>query len=380
MGRRDLFMLRKLANFLNWEGTPKPEIDLNYKLYEELKPFRLPIILLILISIIGTLGYILIDNMSLMDALYQTGITFTTVGFGEIAPISHLGRMFTITLIILGYAILVFSVGILLEVINKGTLLNTMKERSMLYKIARLKNHFVICYHNEYTIEVAREFRRAQMPFVVIDNSPDFEEEAIKHQYPYYIQAEPHLDVSLRKAHISSAKGVIILSKQVSENIAQISTIRLFESELGRRPYQVITAAENQNDIPKLKKLGADNIIAPNKLMAQRIGTMAFRPDMENLLEEFLYRRDTPLDMEEIKIPKQSWAIFKKLKETHLRDIAQVSVIGIKEKDGKFIPMPKGDTQIMIDSTLLIIGTAEGILTTRKILQKEQKPEELKYV
>lgn len=250
----------------------------------------------------------------------------------------------------------------------------------MLYKIARLKNHFVICFHNEYTIEVTKEFRRAQMPFVVIDPSPNFEAEALKHKYPYYINAEPFTDMSLRKAHFSSAKGIIILSKNISDNIAQISTIRLFEKELGRKPYQVITASETSEDIPKLKKLGADSIIAPNKLMAQRISAMAFRPDMENLLEEFLYKRDTPLDMEEVLVPKQSWAIFKKLKETHLRDIAQVSVIGIKEKDGKFIPMPKGDTQIMINSTLLIIGTAEGIMTTKKLLAKSQKPEELKYV
>lgn len=373
-------MLKKLKAFLNWEGTPKPEIDLNAELYEELKPFRLPMILLILISIIGTLGYIIIDGMSLMDALYQTGITFTTVGFGEIAPISHMGRMFTITLIILGYGILVFSVGILLEVINKGTLLHTIKERSMLYKIARLKNHFVICYHNEYTIEVTKEFRKAHVPFVVIDNSDNFLEEAEKHRYPYYIKAEPYLDTSLRKAHISSAKGVIILSKEISQNIAQISTIRLFEKELGRRPYQIICASESGDASSKLKKLGADSIITPNRLMAQRISAMAFRPDMENLLEEFLYKRDTPLDMEEIRVPKESWAIFKKLKETHLRDIAQVSVIGIKERDGKFVPMPKGDTQIMIDSTLLIIGTAEGLMTTKKLLAKSQKPEELKYV
>ncbi|MDQ1340759.1 MAG: voltage-gated potassium channel [Campylobacterota bacterium] len=373
-------MFKKIKNFLNWEGTPKPEISLEKELYEELKPFRVPIILVILISTIGTLGYIVIDNMSLMDAIYQTGITFTTVGFGEMAPISNAGRVFTITLIILGFSIFTFAVGILIEVINKGKLLNIIKERSMLYKIARLKNHYVICYHNEYTIEVTREFRRAQVPFVVIDSSKDFEKEAEIHKYPYYINAEPSLDTTLRKAHFSSAKGMIILSKNMPENVAQISIVRLFEKEIERqKPYQIITISETTTDILKLKKLGADNIIAPNKLMAQRVSAMAFRPDMENLLENFLYKRDTPLDMEEIKVPKQSWVIFKKLKETHLRDIAQVSVVGIKEKDGKFIPMPKGDTQIMVDSTLLIIGTSQGIATTKKLLAKKQKPEELKY-
>ena len=375
-----MIMLKKLKTFLKWEGTSKPEYDIDSKLYEELRPFRLPLILIILISVIGTLGYSAIDNMSLLDALYQTSITFTTVGFGEIAPISDLGRIFTINLIIFGYLILVLSMGILIEVINKGSLIQTVKERRMLYKIARLKNRFVICYHNEYTIEVAREFRKAQVPFVVIDPSENFEKEAIKYKYPYFINDMPHLDTSLRKAHTSSAKGVVILSKSISENIAQISSIRLYEKELNRQPYHIITSSQTNEDAIKLKKLGANSVITPNRLMAQRISAMAIRPDMENLLEKFLYQKDTPLDMEEVKVPDFSWMIFKKIKETHIRDLTQVSIIGIKEKDGNFFPMPKGDTQILIGSTLLLIGTSPGIALTKKIINKEQKPEELKYV
>jgi voltage-gated potassium channel len=373
-------MLKKLKHLLHWEATPKPEIDNSIELYQALKPFRLPITLVVLTSMFGTIGYILIDNMSLMDAIYQTGITFTTVGFGEIAPISEAGRIFTITLIILGFAVFSFSVGIIVEVINRGNLISILKERTMLYKIARLKNHFVICHHNEYTIELASEFRKAHIPFVVIDGSDNFYEEAERYKYPFYIKEEPHLDSALRKSHLSSAKGAIILSKSLSDNIAQIATIRLFEKELGRKPYHIITSSETHEGIDKLVKLGADTVITPNKLMAQRISAMAFRPDMENLLENFLYKRDTPLDLEEIKVPKHSWCIFKHLKEMHLRDIAQVSVIGIKEKDGKFIPMPKGNIQVMIDSVLLVIGTSDAIRTTKRIISKSEKPDELKYV
>ena len=94
--------LKKLANFLHWELTDKPEVDLSPEIWAELKPFRTPLILTILITLFGTLGYIWIDKFPLMDALYQTGITFTTVGFGEIRPISPTGRLFTIFLIVAG--------------------------------------------------------------------------------------------------------------------------------------------------------------------------------------------------------------------------------------------------------------------------------------
>lgn len=114
--------------------------------------------------------------------------------------------------------------------------------------------------------------------------------------------------------------------------------------------------------------------------MAQRINAMAARPDMENLLQEFLYKKDTPLDIEEAKVSKTSWLALQKIKAARFRDITNVTVIGIRQKDQKFIPMPKGETIIMPDSRLLIIGTSEGINKAKKIIRKKVKPEELKYV
>jgi voltage-gated potassium channel len=101
---------------------------------------------------------------------------------------------------------------------------------------------------------------------------------------------------------------------------------------------------------------------------------------MENLLQEFLYKTDTPLDMEEAKVSRTSWLALKKIKAARLRDVANVTIIGIRQNDGRFIPMPKGDTIIMPDSKLLLIGTGTGIAKAKKIMRKKEKPEELKYV
>ena len=150
---------QKLKKFLNWRSTPKPHITLNDEYYGHLAPFRLPLILTVLIMLIGTIGYMVIDNFPLMDAIYQTGITFTTVGFGEIAPVSNAGRIFTITLVIAGFAVFSSAIGILVAELNRGNIVAILKERRMLYKIARLKKHFVVCYHNDYTIEVTKQLR-----------------------------------------------------------------------------------------------------------------------------------------------------------------------------------------------------------------------------
>ncbi len=373
--------LKKLKKELNWQDSVKPHVDLNTELYVQLAPFKLPIILTVLMMLVGTLGYIIIDDFPLMDAIYQTGITFTTVGYGEIKPISDAGRIFTITLIILGFGVFSFAIGILVEVLNRGDLIRVLKERNMLYNIARLRKHYVICNHNEYTIQLTEQFRQNHIPFVVVDSSPKLEEYAKKYKYPYYIQEEPHSQMAILKSHLSSAKGVITLSNNIADNIAVIASVRLYEKEIKRRrKYFILTNASTQSDIDKLKKLGADSVVSPTRLMAQRMSAISQRPDMDNILEQFLYRKDTPLDIEEIKIPSFSWILFKKLKDIELTKYVKVYIIGIKEEGGKFIPMPSGEYLVTKNSKLMLIGSGNDIILARKLIGKKERPREMMYV
>lgn len=374
-------LLTRIRIFLHWESAPKPDKKLLPEIYPHLKAFRLPLNLTVLTMMVGTLGYVIIDDFPLMDAIYQTGITFTTVGFGEMAPVSSAGRIFTITLIIAGFAVFTSALGILVAELNRGNIVTILKERRMLYKIVRLKKHFVVCYHNNYTIEVTKQLRKNHIPFVVIDPRKEIHEWAIEHKYPMYLQAEPHAELSMLKAHLASAKGLITLSDSIADNIALIASVRLFEKEhFLPRPYYIISAAEKLSDVEKLKKLGSDTVVSPTKLTAQRVSAMAARPDMENLLEEFLYKSDNPLNMQEIDVPKYSWAVLKKLKETHIREITNCSVVGITKKDGKFMTMPKGDVLITSECKLLVIGTQTGMNMTKELMNKREKPKELRFV
>ncbi|MFK2823799.1 potassium channel family protein [Arcobacter sp. YIC-80] len=371
-------IFRRIKKALGWEiRSVKPEYDLNPLIYSQLKPFRLPFVLVQIIMMIGTLGYIIIDDFSILDAIFQTGITFTTVGFGEIAPISPAGRFFTITLIIFGFAVFTLSTAVLIDTVVKGRLFDLYKERSMLYKIARLRRHFVIFYHNEYTSQLAKQFRENHIPFVVVDPSEDIEQIAKENGYPYFVKEEPYKEVAFLKSHLSSAKGAISLSKNISDNITLIASVRLYEKELGRSPFLIISNAETQNEKIRLKKLGADKVVATPSLMAKRVSAMAIRPDMENVLDEFLYKRDTPIDMEEVYVNEESWVVNREIKDLHLRDRLKVSVIGITEKKGKFIQMPKGTILISANCKLLLVGSQKGISRAKRIINLKEKPEDI---
>ena len=368
---------RNIRKNLGWDHrNTKPEFDLNKEIYSQFKHFRLPLILLQTIMMIGTLGYMIIDDFEILDAIYQTGITFTTVGFGEIAHISHAGRLFTITLIIFGFLIFTLSITALIQVLVKGKFLDLYKERDMLYKIARLRNHFVIFNHNEYTVQLAKQFKESHIPFVVVDPRDDIEIIAKENHYPYFIKEETYSENAFLKSHLSSAKGVISLSKNIADNITIIASVRLYEKELGRNnPFLVICNAETQHDVNRLKKLGANKVVAPPALMAKRVSAMAIRPDMENVLEEFLYKKDTPIDMEEITINDDSWFVNHKLKDAHLRDKLKVSIIGITLSSGKFIQMPKGSTIIDAGAKLLVVGNQNGIAKARKMINLKEIPD-----
>lgn len=368
--------IRNIKKALGWEyRNNKPEFDLDKEIYSQFRHFRLPLILLQVIMMVGTIGYMVIDDFPILDAIFQTGITFTTVGFGEIGKISEAGRLFTITLIIFGFLVFTLSITALIQVLVKGKFLDLYKERDMLYKIARLRNHFVIFNHNEYTVQLAQQFKENHIPFVIVDPSDEMERIAQKYNYPYYIKEETYTEKAFLKSHLSSAKGVISLSKNISDSITIIASVRLFEKELGRNnPYLIICNAETQSDIERLKKLGANKVVAPPELMAKRVSAMAVRPDMENVLEQFLYKKDTPIDMEEIYINDDSWFLDQEIQNAHLRDKIQVSIIGITESNGKFIQTPKGSTKVTKGCKLLVIGNQSGISKAKKIVNQKEKP------
>lgn len=375
-------MFAKLKKLLNWGNAPKPDISLAGELYQQLKPFRLPLILVQFFLLFGTLGYLILEDYDLMQAFFQTSYTFTNTGFGSLKEheFGTITILFTAVLMVCGAGVVTFSVAFIMSVVNNGTLIQLIKEQKMVYKVARLQNHYVICYHNEFTIELAQQFLESHIPFVVVDNAPDFEEQAKKYKYPYYICDDPHTQVAMLKSHLSSAKGIVSFSKNAADNITMVVSARLFEEELGRKPYYIIASSNSQEESKKLKKLGCDSVISASKLMAQRISAMAVRPDMENLLEQFLYRRDTPLDLEEIIVPRYSWLVLKKLKEAHFRDVTNVSVVGLTQKDGTYITMPNGNAIVSSECKLLVIGSSENIRATKRLIMRRQKPKEVDYV
>lgn len=372
--------LTRFKRTFSWEfRTARPQYDLDPLIYSKLKPIRLPLILLQLLMMIGTLGYVYLENYTIMQGVFQAAYTLTNTGFGALNESNFKNEtiIFTVFLMLAGFSSLIFAVGIVIDVFTNGNLRELLRERRMLFKIARLRKHFVLFYHNEYTAQVAKQFRENHIPFVVVDPSDNIEEIAKENGYPYFVKEEPYKEIAFLKSHLSSAKGAISLSKNISDNITLIASVRLYEKELERFPFLIISNAETQNEKIRLKKLGADKVVATPSLMAKRVSAMAIRPDMENILDEFLYKKDSPIAMEDIFIKDGAWIIGKSLKELNLRETLKISVIGVTEENGSFTQLPKGDKVINKNSKLLIVGSERGLIRAKRVLNLINQPKEI---
>ena len=168
----------KFKKYFKWEyNSNVPQYDLNPIIYSKLKPIRSPLILIQILMMVGTLAYVYLEDYTIMQAIFQTSYTITNTGFGALNESNFKNEtiLFTVFLMLAGFMSLIFAVGVVIDVFTNGNLRELLRERRMLYKIARLRRHFVLCYHNEYTAQVAKQFRENQIPFVVVDSSDDIE-------------------------------------------------------------------------------------------------------------------------------------------------------------------------------------------------------------
>ncbi len=345
--------------------------------YVHFASLRSPLLLIQFVFMVGTLGYHYIDNFTIINAIYQTGITFTTVGFGEIQPISDIGKLFTIALIILGFACFSFFIAVLVETTNDKVLFKLLREIKMLYKIQRLTNHYVVYYHNEYTENLLEYLKKKQIPFVVVDPDPDFEAIAIKKRYPYYLIAEPHTEETHLKTYLASAKGIITLSKEIANNIAQITSIRLYEKDISRNKYFIMSYTSNSNEVDKLIRLGADHVFSPAKLLAEKISSVLMNPTetlAHSFLDDLFFDSKNAMKVKEYQVTKENWVRLKKIKDVKIRAITNVSVIGIRYVNGKTIHMPNGGYLLEGDSILLLLGTENNINKAIDILSANKIP------
>jgi voltage-gated potassium channel len=328
---------------------------------EPQKRLRRGIIILASIIAAGTIGYMLIEGWTPLDSIYMTVITVSTVGFGEVHPLSEAGRIFTIILIIGGVSGALFVFSALIDYVIEGRMGIARRKRHMKAKIAELKDHFILCGYGRVGEEVARIFTEEGVPFVTIDSRP--ENIALAEEQGYLcLLGDATSDKVLLEAGIERARALVAAVGSDVDNTYIVLSAR------GMRPDLFIEArASTKEAEAKLKTAGANRIVAPNSIGARRMALLAIRPTVADFIDTVSFRRGRELQMENIVVPDSSPLVGQTV--ASIRQHSRANILAINRKSGKLLTNPGDEESIELGDRLIIMGTAEQLTTLESLCE-----------
>ena len=317
----------------------------------------------------GTLGYMFIENWTFGEGLYMTFITLTTVGFGEVRPLSAQGRHFTILFLFLCIVTFGYSLTTVIAFIFEGQVVRALRERRMKRLIRRLKDHYIICGCGVVGREVAMEFKRARVRFAVVDRDPA-QSELSRDESITFIQGSAEDDEVLLEAGIKRARGLIAALPDDESNVFVVLTARQLNPSLS-----IIAKASDDKTIRKLEKAGADRVVSLYQIVGRRMASVILRPSLVSFLDVVVGEGNMSMRIEEVVIGPTSPLIDKNLKETGIGQYTGAIVVGINGPDGstRVNPSTKATLSSVVlqeGDVLLALGSDDQLHGLKEFVRK----------
>lgn len=302
--------------------------------------------------LIGIIGFMTIDGYGFTDAFYMTIITLSTVGYGEVQPLSFNGRLFASFLIIFNIGIFAYSISVLSSFIIEGDLRKFMKDYRIYKKVQSLKNHTIICGFGRHGREIAEALTKNRMPFVVIEPN-DERVKYLRDQGYYFIDGDATNDQILLEAGIEDARAIVITFGEDAFNVYTVLTAKQLNPKL-----RVITRASDHHVEQKLRRAGADYVVLSEVIGGFYMATLIFQPHLVeffNLLSNM--GDDVAINFKEVEYGHLKVAFRnQEIKNLNIRSQTGVNIIGARMPDGRYIVNPAPDTIIIKGMSLVVLG------------------------
>jgi len=331
--------------------------------------FLIAFSLLVLLILIGTLGYRFIEGWSMGDSLYMTFITITTVGFGEVRPLSAAGQHFTIVFLVLSIGTVGYSVTVLITYVFEGQILNAMRERRMKRTIRHLKNHFIIVGGGAVGREVAYEFRRSKKRFVIVDRNPS-QSDLFRDESILFLEGDAINDEILVEAGVERASGLISALPEDEANVFVVLTARQLNPHL-----LIVSQAAEERTSRKLIKAGANRVISPKKIAGLRMAAMVLRPNLLNFIDVIVQGGELDMRFEEVALDHDSPLIDKTLKEAGIGQHTGAIIVGINAPEGRVRINPSttstlSSVKLGEGDVLIALGNEDQLTLLREFVRK----------
>lgn len=312
------------------------------------------VLLLLGVAVLGTAGYVVLEGWTLLEAVYMTAITLTTVGFMEVRPLSPAARVFTILLLVGGVTVFFYLVGAFGEFVVSGQLRDYLRSRRMTEEIDRLYNHYIVCGFGRVGRQVVADVEARGGRCVIIE----LEGTEIERRHTVlHLLGDATQDDVLKAAGIERAAGLVVSTGDDAANVFITLTAHALNPDL------VIVARSNlPSTDQKLRSAGATHVISPYSIAGRRIATQLLFPSITAFLDELVHVSGTDLSIDEVRVRPGSALAGATLSGAEVRSRIGVNVIAVRRHgDGKVVTNPPADYRFAADDVLVVLATPEQL-------------------
>jgi len=328
-----------------------------------MKKILIAVFSLLIILIYGTSGYMLIEGISLTDAIYMTVISITTVGYSEVIPLSSTGKYFTIFLIFGGVGFFLYMVSLITETMMEGGLYTFLGRRLMEKKLSVMKDHFIVCGFGRIGKVISKILHESKRTFVIIENNPD-EIKAIEELGYLVLDGDSTNDDILNKARIMDAKALIAVTSSDADNVYVILSARGLKPDI----YILARSSGKKGAETKLLRAGANKVFSPYEIGARRMAQSLMRPTVIDFIDLTVHEGELGLRLEELRVSERASFVNKSLMSSGIRSEHDLIVVAIKRLKGEMLFNPNPNTEILPGDILVVLGEHLNIQALEKKL------------
>ena len=306
----------------------------------------LSVVLVVAVLLGGTAGYVIVEDQSILDSAYMTVITLTTVGFGEVFPMDRSGRILTIVIILVGYAALSVALANLVSLIVGGELQAIRGRLRMKAEIEALQDHVIICGFGRMGAQVAAQLHRDNVPCVAVDLVRTQEMESLG---VLFVQGDATEDGVLGDAAVGNARALVASLAKDADNVYVTLTARELNPNI-----KIIARAEMMSAEAKLRRAGADWVIAPQIIGAHKVVNILCKPHVVELVD--MAAKGVDIEIAQYEIAAESQLVGTMLRDSGIRERGGMMVVAIKRTDGDQVLSPGPEEKIRAGDRLILLG------------------------
>ena len=303
----------------------------------------------------GAVGFYLIEGWSILDSLYVSAQTVTTVGYGDLTPATRNGRIFSTVFMLAGVGVVLYALTATVHAIVQSELLATFGQRRISRRMNKLRDHFIICGAGRVGSHLVRGLLGGAETFIVIERDPQKVRELTDLGVIVLVR-DATLEESLREAGVEHARGLAACLPDDADNVYVVLTAR----DLNPQLHIVARAAEEQAE-PKLIRAGANRVVAPTIIGGHRMAMALTKPAVDDFLGSITANK-LELAFEQLEVDAGSTLVGQKLSETNIRAALDIVVVSIRRSDGNILFNPSGEAVIRSADILIAIGHAESLM------------------